>query len=523
MEASLFDRLSREVSQFCDNSTVASGPPEDMKPQQISAQGLTRPSFSDNDASVTSVSGFTQESSEGVVQHINGNNSSAVSVTSTSKIPASSRRPSTSLPSSLRTRSASIRSEAVSKPSNESSRLVAERLLPPDTCLEISDDTDAITGCSDPFIPNGVENQSSKSEPFSSIPTGSSNTEAPQLPATVDHSARPHVVPLPNPKSDLSPITSTLSRTRANSDGTVVPVGDTSQKMNVVDMAILEIEKMTASLPMSSPAIPGVGAEPTARCPPKSDHPPSGVPTVGRISSPLCQSSLQRTRSDSGRNIPPVSASGDNTDVRAETSSTNSAPTLTATSLSMGRLTTATNSVEGISKESMGSDNPSSVSPPALHAASDMVPGSPVTQEPTLPVSSMPTSTVTEQATREQIRRQFLPLIRLLVADRHRGIFHSSRSDIARELQVDDDAYKRVGATRFKPYAALAQRAGLVVLGGDERRRGDNTWIALHPDWFSEAEKTEFQSNAEIGCDSRAVGENLTSTSGEIGVGCRCV
>ncbi|KAI6006046.1 hypothetical protein EDD15DRAFT_2567286 [Pisolithus albus] len=136
-------------------------------------------------------------------------------------------------------------------------------------------------------------------------------------------------------------------------------------------------------------------------------------------------------------------------------------------------------------------------------------------QTPTPPASSMPTIT-TEQSNREQTRRQFLPLIRQLVADRRRGVLRSSRSDVAAAvMQADENAYERVGVTKFKRYVALAQRAGLVVLGGAE---GD-AWIALHPDWLDEAEATEFHFETWTG-DSPAVDENWTSTSRQIGAGC---
>ncbi|KAI6111500.1 hypothetical protein EDD17DRAFT_1469751 [Pisolithus thermaeus] len=125
--------------------------------------------------------------------------------------------------------------------------------------------------------------------------------------------------------------------------------------------------------------------------------------------------------------------------------------------------------------------------------------------------------TTTKQTNREHIRRQFLPLIRQLVADRHKGILRPSRSDVAMALmQVDKNIYQHVGVTKFKHYATLAQRAGLVVLGGVE---GD-AWIALHPDWLDEAEKPEFHFDTGTGDDSRAVDENGTSSSRKVGAGC---
>ncbi|KAI6109884.1 hypothetical protein F5141DRAFT_1117306, partial [Pisolithus sp. B1] len=496
VEASLFDRLSREVSRFGDNLTVISVPPEDIKPRRINPQELIRP-FTGNDASITGEPKSAQRSSEGTDQCSNGSDDSSVSVTSVSKMPASPRRSSIPPPSLLHRRTSSIRFEAVSKPSNQSLQFVTESLLPlPDTCLEVSDDADATTECSDPSVlDGGGSHQSSKDESLPSVPAGFATVKVSPPQTAFDHSSRPHSVPLLNPRLDVLP-NSTLSGTRTISGGTALSLGDTSQKTKRVNLPVPEMDQVAAPLSRSSPAMPAVGADvATAHCLPKGDHPPADDPTVERNSSTLGESSLLRSRSDSDRNIPPASTSCDN--------STN-VPSLKATNLIAEGQNTLATSTEGVPKQSMGSDNPSSVSLPTLHAAFSAIPGSPAAQKSTLPASVTPTNTTTERADRKQIRKQFLPLIQLLVADRRRGIFRPSRSDVATALmQFDENAYKHGGATSFKHYTTLAEGAGLVILGGVEQGGGGGAWIALHPDWFSEIEKPE--SEFKRICTSRKI------------------
>ncbi|KAI6036678.1 hypothetical protein BKA83DRAFT_4166369 [Pisolithus microcarpus] len=366
---------------------------------------------------------------------------------------ASPRRSSITPPPPLRGRSASIRSEAISKPSSDSSRLVTE----------VSDDADTI---SDPSVPDcGESRQSSKDEPLPSIPVGSPSVKAPPPQSTSYYSPRPHSVPLLNPELDMSSTNSTLSGTRTISGGTIVSLIDTSQKMKRVDIPVPEMGQVATPLFKSSPGIR--------------------------------ESRLLRSHSNS---CPPAPTSYDNN---------TSVPSLRATSPTAEGQSTPANSAEGALRESsMGTDNLSSPPSPTLRATLDVVPGSPVAHKPTPNANGMPTNVTMEQADRKRIRRQFLPLIQLLVADRSRGIFHSSRSDVARALlQFDKNAYEHGGAATFKHYTALAERAGLVVLGGVEQGGGGGAWIALHSDWFSEVEKPESQFKG-------------TNTSRKISAGC---
>ena len=106
----------------------------------------------------------------------------------------------------------------------------------------------------------------------------------------------------------------------------------------------------------------------------------------------------------------------------------------------------------------------------------------PVPSSSALP--SIPFTTAGSPEHDESERRQtwimFKPLIHLLLAARESGITLPSRSTIAVALvQSDNQVYQRAGVSKFRDYAALAEQAGIVELGGK-----DGGWIALHPNWF---------------------------------------
>ena len=97
--------------------------------------------------------------------------------------------------------------------------------------------------------------------------------------------------------------------------------------------------------------------------------------------------------------------------------------------------------------------------------------------------SSTPFTTSESHEHDESERRQtwavFKPLIHLLLAARECGITHPSRSIIASDLlQSDSQVYQRAGVSKFRNYTALAEKAGIIELGGK-----DGDWITLHPNW----------------------------------------
>lgn len=74
----------------------------------------------------------------------------------------------------------------------------------------------------------------------------------------------------------------------------------------------------------------------------------------------------------------------------------------------------------------------------------------------------------------------FRPLVKLLESYRLKGIPRPLRSAVGLALATEDPwLYKRAGAKKFGPYAALAEEVGLIQLGGKD----GNAWISLHPMW----------------------------------------
>ncbi|OJA16616.1 hypothetical protein AZE42_10976 [Rhizopogon vesiculosus] len=94
------------------------------------------------------------------------------------------------------------------------------------------------------------------------------------------------------------------------------------------------------------------------------------------------------------------------------------------------------------------------------------------------------------ESVEDKVRRltspQFLPLIEQLLLARSKGTMKPTRSEIAIALfWKGNDVYQRAGVTRFWEYVLQAEQASLVVLGGHENQ-GEQSWIALHPNWFEE-------------------------------------
>ncbi|KAF9466396.1 NYN domain-containing protein [Collybia nuda] len=72
-------------------------------------------------------------------------------------------------------------------------------------------------------------------------------------------------------------------------------------------------------------------------------------------------------------------------------------------------------------------------------------------------------------------------LVQRLEFHRSKGVLRPFRSGVAVELATQDNMlYRRAGTEKFGQYVALAEKAGIIVLGGKE----GGAWIALHPDWY---------------------------------------
>jgi len=75
----------------------------------------------------------------------------------------------------------------------------------------------------------------------------------------------------------------------------------------------------------------------------------------------------------------------------------------------------------------------------------------------------------------------FIPLVERLEHHRSKGSLRPFRSVIAVELARQyPNVYQQAGVDRFGPYVALAEKAGIIELGGREGL----AWIGLRPEWY---------------------------------------
>ncbi|KAG6920005.1 hypothetical protein DXG01_013354 [Tephrocybe rancida] len=101
----------------------------------------------------------------------------------------------------------------------------------------------------------------------------------------------------------------------------------------------------------------------------------------------------------------------------------------------------------------------------------------------TLPVSkgnaTSPSLPPVQQSQPKTVPPIFTLLVKRLEFHRSKGFSRPFRSGIAVELATTDNLlYKRAGVERFGQYVALAEKAGIIELGGKE----GGAWIALKPD-----------------------------------------
>ncbi|KAG6813357.1 hypothetical protein H0H92_011905, partial [Tricholoma furcatifolium] len=73
-------------------------------------------------------------------------------------------------------------------------------------------------------------------------------------------------------------------------------------------------------------------------------------------------------------------------------------------------------------------------------------------------------------------------LVERLKLHRSKGFYRPLRSIVSAELVAQDKGlYRRAGAEKFGQYVALAEKAGIIELGGKE----GGAWIALRPEWYN--------------------------------------
>ncbi len=104
------------------------------------------------------------------------------------------------------------------------------------------------------------------------------------------------------------------------------------------------------------------------------------------------------------------------------------------------------------------------------------------------PLPPMPPSPAPAQASASHQfshQERFYTLIQILNTHRLNGRPQPLRSAIGLELStLDNTVYKNAGVTKFKEYAELAVKAGVIELGGKD----GSAWISLRPEWIRSAQ-----------------------------------
>ena len=114
---------------------------------------------------------------------------------------------------------------------------------------------------------------------------------------------------------------------------------------------------------------------------------------------------------------------------------------------------------------------------------------------PTTTTTTTPTAVVaaaTPQISKKKVKKptkpapkpppvpdKFKVLVECLKSYRSKGIIQPLRSQIATEIAQNGITYRRAGVTRFSEYTAIAEKEGIIVLGGWK----GTAWIALLEPW----------------------------------------
>jgi NYN domain len=103
----------------------------------------------------------------------------------------------------------------------------------------------------------------------------------------------------------------------------------------------------------------------------------------------------------------------------------------------------------------------------------------------TLPrISSMPTNSILPVSSAipqaKSVPERFIPLVRVLESERLAGNPLALRSKVAEVVGQDHSAFRLAGVTKFRQYAELAEKAGIIRLGGQNGKE----WISLNSDYW---------------------------------------
>jgi hypothetical protein len=101
----------------------------------------------------------------------------------------------------------------------------------------------------------------------------------------------------------------------------------------------------------------------------------------------------------------------------------------------------------------------------------------------TTAITTMPkTKTINpdQQPPPPTVPKEFKVLIECLKSHRSKGNLRPLRSQIAIEIAHKGVTYRQAGVTKFREYAAIAEKEGIIALGGLE----GTAWISLLEPWI---------------------------------------
>ena len=530
LDAKLLTNLSREISQLGeDDLTVcSSSPPSEgsSKSRRIDAEDLLRASFA-KDGSIDKINNaceyrHNQGPTEVPLKSCNISDDPSPSIISASKGP-DSHRSSVSMPAPCRLRSATVHSVTIPKSDKAPvQRLAGSLPAPSDVSFRVPD------GVGTSILPDsasadrqildiGNDGLSDCDEPPSSILIGSPAKPAPTN--SFIHSPPP----LLNPRLNLiSTVPTPSSNTRTISGGIPVSFGDPRQKAfaAVKPVATPKVDRKVTPVPQLNPFsndfIPNTDADlMEALGLSDDDHESTNVCSTGGASLPS-RSDMDTALCDNGL---PKPVNGDNSaTTESAANAMNSLNFVPPTKFPLvDEQSSPAVSSDGVQLDPEGpsydgastcTDQMSDLSSGSLALAVN------ATRSPSQPTRDIHAGA--HEAARQQIRAKFWPLIQRLLADRSTGILRSSRSEVAvAVLELDKNAYKRAGVTKFKSYSQMAQTAGVVMLGGTSA----HPWMTLHPDWLDEA--NEFGTSSRVTEDNPSVADGKQTTfAGNVGAGC---
>ena len=125
-------------------------------------------------------------------------------------------------------------------------------------------------------------------------------------------------------------------------------------------------------------------------------------------------------------------------------------------------------------------------SPPANVTAKITAP-TPSLISPSSTLSSATVSAITQISTNRRqappitVPDKFKSLIRCLKIHRSKGILRSLRSEVSSEIAQNGTTYRLAGVSTFGEYEVMAEKAGIVELGGSDL----NAWMTLKAPWYN--------------------------------------